>query len=530
MVLTTMLVSAPATTPAAAVGTSFTYQGQLSVNGAPADGVCNLQFALFAAAGGGSALATVGPLAVTIDKGLFTVALDFGANFAGADRWLEISAACPGNATQVLAPRQPITAAPYALFANTAGTVPDASVTSAKIADGAIATSDLGDGVVTSAKIANSTITDSDIDTTKVQKRVSGTCAAGTALTQINSDGTVACVAAGDITAVTAGGGLSGGGNSGAVTLGVAVPLALTSDVSFSEGVITGTTSTPGALHIGVKGVALGTDGTGVYGIGDNGTGANGVLGSGDSGTGVNGVSNTGNAVAGTTISGVGVSGKSYQSFGVHGMSEGSGSSGDGVRGTATGPNGNGVHGISNNGSGAYGVFGESTSGYAGYLSGTVKIVGTLIKSAGSFTIDHPLDPANKYLSHSFVESPDMKNVYDGIAVLDADGRAEVELPNWFEALNRDFRYQLTCIGAFAPVYVAEEMHDNRFQIAGGAPGQKISWQVTGIRQDAFANAHRIVVEENKPAEEVGHYLHPVELGMPESMSMTAVKDSHAKP
>ena len=52
-------------------------------------------------------------------------------------------------------------------------------------------------------------------------------------------------------------------------------------------------------------------------------------------------------------------------------------------------------------------------------------------------------------------------------------------------------------------------MHDNRFQIAGGAPGQKISWQVTGIRQDAYANAHRIVVEENKPAEEVGHYLHP---------------------
>jgi len=112
VVLISMLASVPAATPAAAVGTSFTYQGQLSVDGAPADGVCTLQFALFAAANGGSAFATAGPLAVTIDEGLFSVPLDFGAVFAGAERWLEISAACPGNATQVLAPRQPITAAP----------------------------------------------------------------------------------------------------------------------------------------------------------------------------------------------------------------------------------------------------------------------------------------------------------------------------------------------------------------------------------------------------------------------------------
>ena len=111
----------------------------------------------------------------------------------------------------------------------------------------------------------------------------------------------------------------------------------------------------------------------------------------------------------------------------------------------------------------------KAASGYAGYFSGKVHVTGTLSKAGGSFIIDHPLDPANKYLSHSFVESPDMKNIYDGIAVLDADGRADVELPDWFQALNRDFRYQLTCVGAFAPVYVAEEMHDNRFQIAGGA-------------------------------------------------------------
>jgi len=506
MVLTTMLVSVPATTPAAAVGTSFTYQGQLSVNGVPADGVCNLQFGLFAAASGGSALATVGPLAVNIDKGVFTVPLDFGANFPGADRWLEIRAACPGNATEVLAPRQPITAAPYALFANTAGTVPDASVTSAKIADGTITANDLGDGAVTGAKIADNSIADSDIDTTKVQKRVSGTCAAGTAVSQVNSDGTVACVAAGDISAVTAGTGLTGGGASGDVTVNVAVPLDLSGSAP-DRGVIRGTNTSGEVGSAGVLGSGEGS-GVGVFGFVNIGPGS-----------GVSGQSAEGTGVRGSSTAGVGVFGSSFESVGVHGLGQAGGA--DGVRGTATGNNGNGVHGIANNGSGAYGVYGESTSGYAGYFSGNLRVIGTLSKSSGSFIIDHPLDPANKYLSHSFVESPDMKNVYDGIAVLDADGRADVELPHWFQALNRDFRYQLTCIGAFAPVYVAEEMHDNRFQIAGGTPGQRISWLVTGIRQDAYANAHRIVVEENKPAEEVGHYLHPVELGMPKSLSIT---------
>jgi hypothetical protein len=78
-----------------------------------------------------------------------------------------------------------------------------------------------------------------------------------------------------------------------------------------------------------------------------------------------------------------------------------------------------------------------------------------------SFKIDNPLDPANKYLCHSFVESPDMKNVYDGVVVLDRKGKAEIELPDWFGALNKDFRYQLTAIGAPGPnLHIAEEISD----------------------------------------------------------------------
>jgi hypothetical protein len=115
----------------------------------------------------------------------------------------------------------------------------------------------------------------------------------------------------------------------------------------------------------------------------------------------------------------------------------------------------------------------------------------------------------NKYLYHTSVESPDMKNIYDGVVVLDEKGQAEVQLPDWFEALNRDFRYQLSCIGIFAPVYVAQKIENNRFRIAGGQRGMEVSWQVTGIRRDPYATAHPAPVEENKAPQDRGHYLHP---------------------
>ncbi len=155
-------------------------------------------------------------------------------------------------------------------------------------------------------------------------------------------------------------------------------------------------------------------------------------------------------------------------------------------------------------------------SGYAGDFYGNVDVRGTLYKSGGSFKIDHPLDPANKYLYHSFVESPDMMNIYNGIETLDAAGETTVTMPDWFSALNRDFRYQLTAVGAPGPnLYIAEELTNNRFKIAGGKPGMKVSWQVTGIRQDAWANAHRIPLEEVKNERERGFYIHPELYGEP---------------
>ncbi len=141
--------------------------------------------------------------------------------------------------------------------------------------------------------------------------------------------------------------------------------------------------------------------------------------------------------------------------------------------------------------------------------SGDVSIKGSLSKGSGSFKIDHPLDPANKYLYHSFVESPDMMNVYNGNVVTNRRGVATVILPDYFEALNRDFRYQLTVIGQFAQAIVATKIGNNCFVIRTSKPHVEVSWQVTGIRHDAYAEANRIQVEVEKPPQEQGHYLHP---------------------
>jgi hypothetical protein len=158
----------------------------------------------------------------------------------------------------------------------------------------------------------------------------------------------------------------------------------------------------------------------------------------------------------------------------------------------------------------------------AGIFDGDVNVYGALHKAGGSFKIDHPLDPANKYLQHSFVESPDMMNIYNGNVTLDADGKATVMMPEWFDALNRDFRYQLTAIGAPGPnLYIAQKMTNNQFSIAGGSGGMEVSWQVTGVRHDAWAEAHRIQVEVPKDPGQVGTYLHPELFGMPESMGET---------
>jgi hypothetical protein len=245
---------------------------------------------------------------------------------------------------------------------------------------------------------------------------------------------------------------------------------------------------TAGRLHVD------GGSSTAVYATSTSGIGAYAVSGSNAA---VYGYSTGDYGVDGRSFNNVGVYGQSYSSAGMWAQGPYIG-----IQANATGSDANrqAVRG-DNNG---------SATGYAGLFFGNTWVAGTFYKNAGAFRIDHPLDPANKYLNHSFVESPDMKNIYDGVATLDASGAAVVELPAWFEALNQDFRYQLTAIGAPGPnLHIAQEIKDNRFTIAGGAPGMKVSWQITGIRHDPYAEANRIPVEQDKTADERGLYIYP---------------------
>jgi hypothetical protein len=295
-------------------------------------------------------------------------------------------------------------------------------------------------------------------------------------------------------------------------------PLVVANNTSLST-----TTTAVGALGstsalkgIGVQGVATSTA---------TGTTASGVFGSsaGEGGVGVNGYSSS---ACSTTLCPVGVLGAVAQGgAGVVAIAQNTSGTSNALQAQTYSPQAVGL---------AMGVYGgghviDAVSGTSNKLvfqvdgSGNVFIAGNLQKASGSFKIDHPLDPANKYLSHSFVESPDMMNIYNGVATLGTDGGAWVTLPPYFEALNSEFRYQLTAIGAPGPnLYIGSEISGNRFSIAGGKPGSKVSWQVTGIRQDAYAEAHRIRVEEDKPPQERGHYLHPELFGAIEKEAIGA--------
>ena len=158
---------------------------------------------------------------------------------------------------------------------------------------------------------------------------------------------------------------------------------------------------------------------------------------------------------------------------------------------------------------------------YAGYflgelgVQGDAYIYGTMNAESKDFMIDHPADPANKFLRHNSVESSEMMNIYTGNVTTNDKGEATVDLPSWFESLNRDFRYQLTTIGRRAQAWVAAEVADGKFSIATDSPNVKVSWQITGVRQDAYAKAHPLVVEEDKDPRERGFYMHPEFYGAP---------------
>jgi hypothetical protein len=309
-------------------------------------------------------------------------------------------------------------------------------------------------------------------------------------------------------------------GNDPTVLISTATPHSLgVENTSFSNPALWGRGSNQG--H-GVAGYSNGCafpegcfNGAGVYGE-NTGTGY-GVRGwSPGVGVGGYGGGASPGVDGGNWSGGDGVDGFSTQRNGVQGVSRSQVASG--VYGENMSGDGFGVAGRSNARAGSNGaaVLGDNTAGgFAGVFNGTVRVNGTLSKAGGGFKIDHPMEPSASYLNHCFVESPDMMNVYNGDVTTDADGHAVVELPRYFEALNRDYRYQMTVIGQFAQAIVVEEVRNNRFGIRTDKPEVRVSWQVTGVRQDAWANGHRPEVEEDKPEEERGLYLAAEEHGQP---------------
>ena len=278
---------------------------------------------------------------------------------------------------------------------------------------------------------------------------------------------------------------------------------------------------------------------------------------SGGSGTGVYGASTTGTGVEGSTASITSYAGYFYNGGG-SGTSRGvgvaaftgNGSSSDthpggmyykaagefsgpvGIIG-ATSPestSGDAIHAVAGSASGLWALRATKSGGgdYAGYFAGNVYVLGNLSASGTKpFKIDHPLDPANQYLYHYAVESPEVQNMYNGTIRLDATGAAVVTLPDYFSAINTgDYCYSVTPIGAPMPnLYIAEEIKGNTFTIAGGVAGQKVSWLVYAQRSDAWLRDHPASDVVDKPPEERGTYVYPQAYGLPESRSLTSAHD-----
>jgi hypothetical protein len=503
--------------PQVALGTGFTYQRQLKKNGAAVTGACGMTFSLWDSQFNGTGQVGVSQLInpVAVANGLFTTLLNgsnqFGSSaFTGQDRWLQTIVQCTGDVGTTMLSRQQLSAAPYALFSAAPWVTNGSKLT---YSAGLV-------GIGTSAPVQSLQVdgtTSLGPPGSVYGYMVTGVGLPGPNYPTLGFNTYDSAYLAG----VAGYGGIfqfqDGAGKLVYYTgsnVAAGFPHGITPRFTIDLNGDVGIGSSPN--DIGKLEVTAAAGQTGVYASGNTGvygSGVNsgiGVSGHSTSNVGVNGSSDNGSGVYGS--GNIGVSGYSGSNIGVYGASgnigvEGFSSSGSAVYGYSSG--------------GGTGVHGGSATGYSGYFDGKVHVTGLLEKAGGGFKIDHPLDPANQYLYHSFVESPDMMDVYNGNVTTDEHGDATVVLPEWFEALNRDFRYQLTVVGKqWAQARVEEEIQDNRFSIKTDKPNVKVSWQVTGIRHDPWAEQHRIPVEEEKPPAERGKYLHPKEYGQPETLGL----------
>ncbi len=314
----------------------------------------------------------------------------------------------------------------------------------------------------------------------------------------------------------------------------------------------TGTAGIIGNSNGAAYGVAgqlesTGTAESAVYGSNLRTNGGHGVLGRGYNGVVGETGRNDGNAMFGFNSStgpfsaaagqvAAGITGQGY--YGTLGQT--TADNGIGIYGLHGGP----TNGTNDNpgvaGLGFIGVLGTSRVPGTGYglLSGDdIGAIGNILAlgnlSAGgvkTFRIDLPSDPANKYLFHFSIESDEVMNIYRGKIVLDANGEAVVTLADYVADVNTNFGYNLTAIGSAAPgLYVGEEFSNGTFKIAGGSPGQKVSWQLTAERNDPYLqqNPDQKLAVRNKPAHEVGYYVHPEAYGFDVNKGVIRIRNNN---
>ncbi len=487
----------------ALLGTAFTYQGQLKDAGQPFNGSANLIFRLYDASVGGNLIGSQTLTGVGIAGGLFTVVLNGSGEFGpiafnGDARWLDITV----NGT-TLTPRQPLTAAPYALYAQSVpnplevdGTTNNWQIGAQNYSTDPGATGVLG-VIATTLAHSSSVAVRGENHGTGSGIGVWGShygSGWGVLGTSVSGDGVH--------------GQSDGGTGRGVYGLVTATPAG--GDENF--GVFGEATAASGDTY-GLWGESASTAGTGALGCASATTGFNwGVVGLSFS-TGGTGVYGSARAFSGTTY-GVWGTALSDAGYGVYGSVSG-GTQNAGVYGNSTALDGNGIIGEALNGGSAFGLWAKAPQATGVYCQGALTVTGNK-----SFRIDHPFDPENRYLIHYCSEGPEPLNIYRGNALLDDTGQAWITLPAYFAEINRDPSYQLTAIGPAAPnLRIAQEIVGNRFLIAGGNPGQKVSWRVEAVRHDLYVRHYGAPVEAEKSEKERGTYQHPELYGLgPERM------------
>lgn len=554
------------------VGTSLTYQAELRASGQPAAGPVDLRFRLYDAVSLGTQIGvTIDRPNVALAQGRFTQDLDFGAGAFGPDaRFLEIEVRSPAGAGAyvMLSPRQRVTPSPVAQFSVQAGNAATATTATQLNGQGAAFYTNAGNLTGTLPGTTLGGTYSGALTFSNAGNAFTGAFAgSGAGLMSVNADlldGLDSSVFlqsipvpltlsgaslthiirgqnASDVFDATGVYGLSTGGfgithgvfgrsdsSSGRGVNGVA---AAGFGTTFGGHFVSSSTSGRGAFGLadaftgetyGVWGESNSTDGVGVFGWAQAGSGSTyGVFGQSNSTDG-RGVWAAAAAPSGFTYGVDGWSG-STSGTGVRGRANAASGGTFGVYGLSSSTDGLGVYGLASATSGATaGVLGEafSPNGWAVYAAGRFGAGGTK-----SFRIDHPLDPENKWLLHYCSESPEPQNFYNGQVVTDADGYAWVELPGYFGAVNRDFKYQLTVVDdADADVFVlakiSKAIRDNRFQIRTSAPHTEVSWRVDAVRNDRWVQKYGAPVQPEKEGRERGKYQHPDLFGQPPEKGM----------